>query len=469
MGNLFSVCLPRTVGPGGGSPQDAEDERESASALLRGNRSIATGDSPRTTVLTRVRESWISANAVMTAQMSRRGAHGARHRTAQQALSHVSNFYQMQLFRKLNVHCVSESQEEDVTDHGHADVLDRKVSFLSIAPLLEDIDALTGASQDETLPRMDINSQAVLEEVLTAILLNYRIVEADAVTAARRGERGMPLTLDHARFGDFLAEKEALLTSVIQACEQEASRPECLKPLLQRLATDYFVAAGRLPNGLASAMHRTFDGHCMTNEPVTVLVGDFDESKGHYLADTSNDDEKVVVTVGAPILAGSPSLYKTMRKGFEAHSPAEQRAIVVLQTLFCGITSAEEGIIGSGLQCRTDNEYIQSRGTSAHIHYTGSVHLGDACEHSDEGSHQRQHASAPLQRLPQLLQEHEAAHQTALLADPALKRWIEDPAFDLSVLSINHPALRLPLAQIATTGKLLLQSRAFGGKGIAQR
>ncbi len=417
--------------------------------------------------MTRVRENWIAANAVTTAQMSRRGAHGPRHRAAQQALSNVSNFYQKQLFRKLNMHCMSEDQEEEATDYGHSHVLDRKVSFLSIAPQLNDIDVLTRGAPDQPLQQMDNNSRAALEEVLRTIMLNYHIVEADAVTGAQRGERGMPLTLDHERFGNFLAEREALLTGIIDACGQGDSRSASLAPLLQALATDYFETAGRMPNGLLPDMQQTFQGYPVSNEPVTVLLGDFDESGGQHLVDAATEDEKVLLMLGTPVVTGPLSLCQAMRKGFEAHCPAAQRAAVVLQTLFCGITNVEESIIGSGIQCRTDNECIQSSGTAKHIDYTGSTCVGDGCDHSDENGDQRWHASAPLQKLPQLLQEHEAAYQAPLLTDPELKGWIEDPCFGLSVLSIAYPKLRLPFAQLATTGKLLLQSKAFGGAGIA--
>lgn len=434
--------------------------------------------------MSQVRQNWLNANKVVLQQLDReprpdvrllfaekselQGQADDRHQVRLAAMGNVGKFHQAQLFGSSNLACLDENRAEALADRGQARVLQRKVSFLSIAPQLGDLDRLTDTAPGQLLRRMDAATQVTLEEILKTIQLNHRIVETDAVSAARNGLRGLPLTIDNARFHGFLSKHEALLSDIVDACSQSHGRVERLQPLLQQLATDYFAEAKRLPPAQTAGHHRR-SGQSVDVEPLEVVIGNFKESGGQHLFEKATGYEQILLTIGAPVVSGPPAALAPMLKGFENADIAKQRAALVLQTLFYSMTDVEEKIIAAGLHCRTGLGHRQSRATTEELGYSGSTIAGDACDFLRGGPTQREQASAPLRKLPETLRAHQAAHQAPLLSNANLTAWIADPSFQLDILSMTTPALRLPNAQVATTAALLADSRAFGGNGSIPR
>jgi hypothetical protein len=448
----------------------SSDQASQSDDVISHASSIASEqNSPRAEVMSQVRQNWLNANMVAIDQLSASGQPDGSSFARQAALVHVSKFHQVQLFGKINAACVDENTADTLNDFGQVNVLQRKVSFLSIAPQLEDIDVLTRVECGQQPRRIDTETRTVLEEVLKTVRLNHRIVEADAVGAAREGSRGLPLTVDGANFSNFLKDREALLAGVVDACRLSQGRSAQLQPLLHRLATDYFAVSARLPGRLEPGSRRIFEEVSVDAEPLTVLVGEFEESSGQHLVDPASSRDKILLAIGTPVVTGPLDALTAVLKGFEDRAAPEQRAAAVLQTLFYIMTHVEEKIVGVGLNCRNEYEERQSRGTAMEIGYTGSRHAGDACDISRGGVTQRERASALLRTLPETLRAHQAAHQTPLLADANLAAWVLDPCFQTDVFSMTTPMLRLPNAQLSTTAALLAHMRAFGGNGIVSQ
>ena len=466
MRNFFSNRANRAPAH---APSSSRDDAQSNRAAPGSGSSASAQHSPRTVVMAQVRRNWLNANAVAMQQFSLDDQPDVRSLARQEVLGNVSKFHQAQLFGKTNAACLGDDIGGRLQDFGQLSVLQRKVSFLSIAPQLRDLDALIDGASGQPPRRIDAQTQTVLEEALKTIQLNHRIVETDAMSAARQGTRCLPLTVDSARFSNFLGQREALIAGVVDACRLSQGRAVHLKPLLHRLAIDYFTASGRLSGGLVPVARRGSRQPTGQVDPLRLKVGEDDVSMAEHLVDTQTGREQILLMIGTPVVAGPPEAYPHLLKGFENTDAAQQQAALVLQTLFYGMTSIEEKIVGSGRSARSEREHRQSRNTAREIDYVGSTYAGDGCNVLRDSNTQRESASAPLRRLPETLRAYQAAHQTPLLADADLNAWIADPGFQLDVLSMTYPALRLPNAQVSTTATLLANSRAFGGSGNAQR
>lgn len=182
------------------------------------------------------------------------GRRDARTAARAQALENISDFFHMQMNPKPNSAYLAQSGVGQATSQDLI-ALRRQNSFVAIAAQLADVEALAFTPQGEPDAYLDSNTSDVLEQSVMTVQLLAGAVQEAAMERAKVGERALPLTLDTPRMRAFLADNEAALTSVIQACPGGVGNAERLAGPVRTLATEYLRRNGLIPSGLPSHMH----------------------------------------------------------------------------------------------------------------------------------------------------------------------------------------------------------------------
>ncbi|MBC7416340.1 MAG: hypothetical protein H7327_15540 [Herminiimonas sp.] len=431
------------------------------------NRSVRTGiRMPEGDVRQIVDNGHRHALQVASSESSRRQptAQAARSRAA---LDKIMAFYELQKAPRTNGELPGAPNLSAAgADSGAA--LRRQVSFLSLAPQLAELPALLATDYKKPGPRLDPGRRAVIAEVVKTAQVELAVVKSKAAADAIEGLRTLPMTLDTKRFGAFLEKQENAIAGVIDACENTGGRASTLEALIEKMVTDYLKQQDRYPSGLTAGRRMLVDEHVIDWAPVTVLVGKTVENIAQHFTDDTNNTEKFVLSLGDRVVYGAPEYFPALLQGVEDRREAEQRAFAMLQTVFHQITNMEEMSAAKGFRAKTPDERKEATGTAAELTYEGSSALGDACTAEPGVPIQRNLAIQPLTHLPTVARQYEQKHGEPLFDDKALSDWVSSPGFQRDVSSILIPRGRLPNAQFQSTAELLLQTKAFGGSGIAR-
>jgi hypothetical protein len=404
------------------------------------------------------------SNRLATDMMSsgRRDAYSA---ARAEALENILSFYPMRMDPKPNADYLNQGQF-GTTSARDQTALRRQNSFLSVARQLDDVQELAFTPAGEPRPYLDPDSSEVLEESLRTIQVLPAAMHEVAIARARAGERALPLTLDTARMRAFLADNEAALSQVVQACAGGTGNAQRLSAPLQTLATEYLRRNGQLPSGLTPSMPADYRGAPMSNDPVSVFVGSFPNTDMRVMMEGNGSRDKCVVSLGRDVVSEPLKNNDPLIQGFESKTPAEKRAAAILQSFFKLLTFAEESIQASGLHARTDAERRKGAGTKTEFGYLGSPRIGDAIDPQDGEMSQRMRAVMPLAELADHDASRQASGSARLVSDQALADWMDSPKFNKDMNDIVSTKLRLSNAQVPYTAAALLGSRAFGGSGL---
>lgn len=409
-------------------------------------------------------EGFMSSTEVAVSQMGI-GQLDLRANAREQALENITAFYRMRMFPKANESYLNPAAFGRASAQDQA-TLRRQNSFLSIKQPLNDIDALTRRSTGRPLTYIDSDTVKVLEEAVKAAQLLPAALREAAVARAKAGERCLPLSLDTPRMNAFLADNEAALTQVIQACAGGVGNAQWLAPPLRKLATDYLQRTDRLPLGLKPGTPCDYRGTPLSIDPISLLVNEFEFTEMELLADTQALRDKLVLSLGSEAVSGPMARYDSLIPGFASRPPAEKRAAVLLQSLFQHLTYAEERVESRGFHARTGSACRPTAGTKAELDYAGSLRIGDATTIDQNGQSQRLVAVEALQALAFRTTHEREIGALPKVTDPALRNWLTSARFHDDVNDIVTTGTRLGSAQIASTAAALLQSHAFGGAGL---
>ena len=388
-----------------------------------------------------------------------------------EALDNIGGFYTERIASEINGEYVGfdtarlAAEAHRIQPPSALTALRRAASFVLIAPVLESIDGLVDADVRSRPASISAEDRVILDEAITAVQVCRAATEADAVGAARDGSRGMPLSLDQARFQTFLADQEPTLAAVTAACARPApDRANALQPLLQDLAEQYFIAAGRRLNGMLAGTSTDFNGQRVGPAPVELLVGLTEANDGMHVTNPVFGHEQVIVSIGNRVINADRSEDADLDPQRQSLTPAQRHGIEILGKLFRSLTALDEQVIARAVQvpASASNLRQQARGTLAELTYAGDQRLGDACR-AAFGISQRERAMQPLRLLPQQMRYHQNTFGAPMLGNRESREWVLGPTFHSDLDTIMLPAARLPNAQVASTERLLLATRAFGG------
>jgi hypothetical protein len=389
-----------------------------------------------------------------------------------EALDNIGGFYTERIASEINGEYAGfdtarlAAEADRIQPPSALTALRRAASFVLIAPVLESIDGLVDADVRSRPASISAEDRVILDEAITAVQVCHAAVEANAVGAAHDGTRGMPLSLDQARFQTFLADQEPVLTAVIGACARPApDRATALQPLLRDLAEQYFIAAGRRLNGMLAGTSTSFNGQDVGPAPVELLVGVTEANDGMHVTNPVFGHEQVIVSMGSRVINSDAAEDADPDPQHQSLTPAQRRGIEVLSEFFRSVTALDEQVIARAVQvpAGASNLRQQARGTLAELVYAGDQRLGDACR-AAFGPSQRERAMQPLRLLPQQMRYHQNTFGAPLLGHRESREWVLGPTFHSDLDTIMLPAARLPNAQVASTERLLLANRAFGGQ-----
>lgn len=390
---------------------------------------------------------------------------GARNRTVGDALEHAREFYDARLDDATNadlmgMHSTQVARNAPEVRAG----LTRKASFLTIARQAEDVGKLLQQDALGRMPRLDGDARSALEAVLHTVKFNAEDVQLAAAKNAVDGARALPLALDHARFRNFLGNREAVLESVVNACRTPSTAAARLQPLLQQFAEEYLGQNNRLPTGML--LQETLGPGLRAGQmarPITIQFGNGDGTQEKIFESNRNQDMAAIV-LNQNVLTGSLDNYKSRLARFTHLEPAKQRAALVMQILVGALVSTEESIVGglrSIVHAPSAAAQQQAVATRSEIDYAGVSAIGGSCDPGLGGISQRAAAMKPISQLRDRVRAYESRHNEPAVRDMSLRNWISGPRFADDVRATLNPATRLRLAQADTTAQLLAASRAL--------
>ena len=352
--------------------------------------------------------------------------------------------------------------------------MQRKASFLLATPIVANLyGSVSDLVQASTSPLPE-TPRRLLTAQMTALRQVIAHNNADAVAAARRGQRFCALAVRPAAFSAFLEGQKSRLAEVVAACRTNGDpRYKALIQSLHGLGLAYLKHARFSPTGRPAGHTFEFDNRVFGNAPLTLILTHRPLSSS-YLAH-EGDGSCAAILIGVddlrdPAVDPATGTFTSQMhcEGFELCDVPSRQAGTYLQKLFIELAHLEEKLY---LYQRMNKDGTAltacANVTRCEDEYKGSVLLGDSIDAFDrngpdeEGRSQRGVAFQTIDAIGVLAKTYQHNHGEPIVMDPDLARWIGSPGAFRDVTTLEHPATRTQLAAMPEIAHLLLQTGVF--------
>jgi hypothetical protein len=380
----------------------------------------------------------------------------ARGAAATRANAELVEFYATQQRSPTNAEVIFPGMLHPVDSSAELDIaLERKASFVSIAPQLASIGDFLGSEKNGHRKKLDGASHVLLNNLVRSVQFHAENVQVKAVEAGRAGQQVLPLALNPQHFSGFLRAQALRLEQIVTTCKESDEPRIDLEKLLSAFGTAYLSEGQLLPRGTPARQGRA----CKV--PLSVVLCSQPFVAYQYRYQRCGTDDYATIDLSTDLLEAELKRFTNRLAGFEQHPPFAQRAALILQVTVGALVDLEERIAAGGLHAIAAARQAACAGTAAELAYAGHEQIGDRCLNDMGGMDERMDRLAPMVLLRQKATAYQQKHRERLVSDDALHQWVHGPAYLNDLRAIGSPCARMGTAQCVSTARMLLAQRAF--------
>jgi len=305
----------------------------------------------------------------------------------------------------------------------------------------------------------------MINAIANSVKSQIEHVNAAALQDAQRGDRVCPMTLQPAKFSEFLKQHDRVLREIVDACQLPARSGEpAIKKALEMLATGYFRQATNYPG--APTIRPDEVQVQLNSEASSSVKGN---ARNHIIAFVKIDNGGAEEFCRNPLpklddCEDFETIYRArLLQGFDHHSPQKKRAALLIQLMLQEVSELQEvlGMESANIPSHSQPAKRAAIRSSEEMRYAGSEALTDITVATEDAPAQRDIATRAMKALPGLDVAFEGVYHSPLITNALMRKWVHSPEMFMDLRGLAEPSARLQLQVSPLTGQALLDTPAF--------